>query len=97
MHCNKFSRNTLLSYIFVSQKFKLIVINAKFLLPMIFRNEPSITLSTLWTNLPKSFHMRTITNIKTSAKIEVTTPLHRLMESRCCVTANLRFFSIRKP
>ena len=44
----KFSRNTLLSYIVFSQKFKLKLISAKFLLPMIFRNELSITLSTLW-------------------------------------------------
>ena len=36
------------NYIVVSQKFKLKLISAKFLLPMIFRNELSITLSTLW-------------------------------------------------
>ena len=45
---SKFSRNTLLSYIVVSQKFKLKLIIAKFLLPMISRNELFITLSTLW-------------------------------------------------
>ena len=47
----KFSRNTLLSYIVVSQKFKLKLISAKFLLPMISRNELSITLSTLWVDV----------------------------------------------
>ena len=35
----------LLSYIVVSQKFKLKIIGAKFLLPMISRNELSVTLS----------------------------------------------------
>ena len=41
----KFSRNTLLlSYIVVSQTFKLKLISAKFLLPMISFNELSITL-----------------------------------------------------
>ena len=43
----KFFRNTLL-YIFVSQKFKLKLISANFLFPMIALNELSITLSTLW-------------------------------------------------
>ena len=49
MHCNEISRNTL-SYIVVSQKFKLKLISVTFLLPMISRNELSITLpdSTLW-------------------------------------------------
>ena len=41
MHCNEISRNTL-SYIVVSQKFKLKLISVKFLLPMISRNELSI-------------------------------------------------------
>ena len=36
----------MLSYIVVSQKFKLKLISAKFLLAIISRNEPSITLST---------------------------------------------------
>ena len=36
----------MLSYTVVSQKFKLKLISAKFLLPMISRNEFSITLST---------------------------------------------------
>ena len=43
----KFFRNTL-SYIIVAQKFKFKLISAKFLLPMISRNELSITVSTLW-------------------------------------------------
>ena len=43
----KFYRNTLLSFIVISQKFELKLINAKFFLPMISRNELSITLSTL--------------------------------------------------
>ena len=51
MHSIKFSRNTLLSYIVVSQTFKLKLINANFLLPMISHNELSITLSTLWFDL----------------------------------------------
>ena len=38
----------LLSYIVVSEKFKLKLISAKFLRRMICRNELSITLSTLW-------------------------------------------------
>ena len=46
----KFSRNTSLSYIVVSQKFKLKLKNAKFLLSMISPNELSITLSTLWSH-----------------------------------------------
>ena len=45
----KFSRNTL-SHIVFSQKFKLKLISGTFLLPMISRNELSITLSTLWYN-----------------------------------------------
>ena len=40
----KFSRNTLLSCIDVSQKFDLLLISAKFLLPIISRNELSITI-----------------------------------------------------
>ena len=48
MHATKFSRNTLVSYIVVSQKFELKLISAKFILPMISRNELAITLSTLW-------------------------------------------------
>ena len=47
MHATKFSRKTLLSNI-VSQKFKLKLISAKFLLNMISGNELSITLYTLW-------------------------------------------------
>ena len=38
----------MLSYIVISQKFKLKLISAKFLLPMISRNELSTTLSALW-------------------------------------------------
>ena len=42
----KFSRNTLLSYIVVSQKLKLKLITAKFLFPMISRNELSMIILT---------------------------------------------------
>ena len=35
-------------YIVISQKFKFKLISSKFLLPMVSRNELSITLSTLW-------------------------------------------------
>ena len=50
MHATKFSRTNLSSFIVVSQKFKLKLISAKFLLNMISRDELSITLSTLWSN-----------------------------------------------
>ena len=42
MLCTKFSRNTLLPFIVISQKFKLKLISAKFLLSMISRNELSL-------------------------------------------------------
>ena len=56
----------LLSYIVVSQKFKLKLIGAKFLLPMISRNELSVTLSTLWYSRA---HRRTVAGFCTLYKI----------------------------
>ena len=48
LELNFLELNTLLSYIFVAQKIKLKLISAKFLLPMISRNELSITLYLLY-------------------------------------------------
>ena len=51
-HTTKFSKITL-SFIFVSQKFKLKLISEKLLLPVIPRNKVSITVSTLRFNITR--------------------------------------------
>ena len=60
-YTTKFSKITL-SFIFVSQKFKLKLISEKLLLSMILRNKVSITVSTLRFNITRDGFASTLSN-----------------------------------